>query len=548
MSDPEIVSAGDNLASLQRFHRWVACQDDRIPRQPGNGNFKAKVNDPRTWGSYDAAKATRGAPHLGFVLSDLEHIAVLDLDACRNPSTGQLKDWAQALLSRLPKTYIEISLSGSGLHVFGVISAEIASGTYVLPRGEAVKAAAAKQGQDQKAKLEKIEVYARAKRAVLITGNVLGEPYPFADISVVVNELLAEHASRHGPKSNGKSNPNEAITLDGLPADVVDLIVNGTPADTDRSERLYYVVAVLREHGRSRASIIATLRAHAAGIARKCLENGKDEIARHVDMILKDIDDKIAAQAAAAAGVGASRPLIRLDPDRVTEIAVAVEAAMLAAGLPIYEHGDGRIVHPIKVKTRGANNTWTVTAALADIGVPLMRSFMSQAARFERPGRKGWLATEPPERVAKLILGRRGLWDFPKIRGLVTVPTLRPDGSLLSKPGFDPATGYFLFDPPSLPPLPDKPTKDDAVAGLALLNDLLDEFPSSISKAAVWPCPVCLRQLCVRCSTSCPCMRSPQRHRAAASPTSPTSLASCCRDRIVPWQRSRAARRKMKNE
>jgi hypothetical protein len=311
MSDPEIVSAGDNLESLQRFRRWVCCQDDRIPRQPGNGGFKAKVNDSRTWGSFDAARATRGAPHLGFVLSDLEHIAVLDLDACRDPSTGQLKDWAQALLSRLPPTYIEISLSGTGLHVFGVIAPEIASGTYVLPRGEAAKSAAGKQGQEQKTKLEKIEVYVRAKRAVVITGNVFGEAHPFADISAVVRELLAEHASRH----NGKAGPHPkeaAVNLDGLPADVVDLIINGPSAGADRSERLYYVVATLREHGRSRASIIAALRVHATGIARKCLEDGKDEIARHVDLILQKIDDQRAAQAAAAAGVGANRPVIRL--------------------------------------------------------------------------------------------------------------------------------------------------------------------------------------------------------------------------------------------
>jgi hypothetical protein len=79
--------------------------------------------------------------------------------------------------------------------------------------------------------------------------------------------------------------------------------------------------------------------------------------------------------------------------------------------------------------------------------------------------------------VAKLILGRRGFWRFPKIRGLVCVPTLRPDGTLLNRAGFDADTGLFLLDPPPLPPLPDRPTKDDAATGLALLNELLDEFP-----------------------------------------------------------------------
>jgi hypothetical protein len=470
MSDPEIVSAGDSFESLQRFRRWVACKEDKVPRQPGTNGRLAKVNDAGTWGDFITATQTVGAAYVGFVLTDLEHIVCLDLDHCRDSTSGKLTDWARTLLAKLAPTptYIEVSMSGSGLHIFGVIKEDLPSGTFILPRGD--------NGQ-------KIETYIRAARSVVITGKVFETQYPLADISDLVRALLVEHASRHGTKSNGKSNPNEATTLDGLPADVVDLIVNGTPVGADRSERLYYVVATLREHGRSRVSIIDALHTNPAAIAAKCFEHGKDEVARHVDMILKDIDDKIAAKAAAAAGIGACRPVIRLDPNRLTEVAIAAEAAMLAASLPIYEHGDGRLIHPIKVKVRGANNSWTTSAALGDIGVPLLRGFMSQAAMFERPGRKGWIACEPPERVAKLILGRRGFWRFPKIRGLVCVPTLRPDGTLLNRPGFDAETGLYLFDPPEMPPLPDRPTKDDAATGLALLNELLDEFPFRDNKS-----------------------------------------------------------------
>ena len=57
------------------------------------------------------------------------------------------------------------------------------------------------------------------------------------------------------------------------------------------------------------------------------------------------------------------------------------------------------------------------------------------------------------------------------------IPTLRHDGTILSQPGYDPATGLLLVCKPVLPPMPEQPTRDDAVAALDLLLGLLDEYP-----------------------------------------------------------------------
>ena len=51
------------------------------------------------------------------------------------------------------------------------------------------------------------------------------------------------------------------------------------------------------------------------------------------------------------------------------------------------------------------------------------------------------------------------------------------DGSLLTEEGYDPTTGFILFSPPAMPPIPDFPTKQDAQGALATLNELLAEFP-----------------------------------------------------------------------
>jgi putative DNA primase/helicase len=85
--------------------------------------------------------------------------------------------------------------------------------------------------------------------------------------------------------------------------------------------------------------------------------------------------------------------------------------------------------------------------------------------------------TDPPRTVALTILARDGEWRFPVLAGVITTPTLRPDGTILSQPGYDVQTRLLLLDPPQLPPIPDNPSEADAAAALDLLDGLLSGFP-----------------------------------------------------------------------
>ena len=66
-----------------------------------------------------------------------------------------------------------------------------------------------------------------------------------------------------------------------------------------------------------------------------------------------------------------------------------------------------------------------------------MRSYIGQAAGFEKyDGRgKAWVQCKPPTDIAELILGRAGHWPFAAIRGVLAAPSMRPDGSILDRPG-----------------------------------------------------------------------------------------------------------------
>jgi hypothetical protein len=84
----------------------------------------------------------------------------------------------------------------------------------------------------------------------------------------------------------------------------------------------------------------------------------------------------------------------------------------------------------------------------------------------------------PPDWTVRAV-DARGQW--PGIRQLTAVvetPILRADGSILSQPGYDQATGIILqADAPFNPPA--RPTRDDAIAAVNVLCETVQDFPFS---------------------------------------------------------------------
>ena len=91
---------------------------------------------------------------------------------------------------------------------------------------------------------------------------------------------------------------------------------------------------------------------------------------------------------------------------------------------------------------------------------------------------KKWAAIDPPDGVIKQLL-ELGHWGFPTVKGIINSPTMRPDGSLLTAPGYDAATQLWHKSSGDieLPVIPERPTKDEAQCALKLLIDLLAGFP-----------------------------------------------------------------------
>lgn len=85
---------------------------------------------------------------------------------------------------------------------------------------------------------------------------------------------------------------------------------------------------------------------------------------------------------------------------------------------------------------------------------------------------------DPPQPLVRQILAlgeRRGL---KRLEAVVTAPTIRLDGSVLDRPGYDERTGLLLDIPPvGLPPVIAQPTMEQARKALAVLMEPFEAFP-----------------------------------------------------------------------
>ncbi len=108
-----------------------------------------------------------------------------------------------------------------------------------------------------------------------------------------------------------------------------------------------------------------------------------------------------------------------------------------------------------------------------------LRHVLDCAANWVKPAgrkRKTTIAALPPGWVAEQILARTE-WPFPYLAGVVATPVLRPDGSVLSTPGYDHITGLFYEPVGDFPEVRPDPTHTDAETALALLLRPVAEFP-----------------------------------------------------------------------
>jgi hypothetical protein len=181
-----------------------------------------------------------------------------------------------------------------------------------------------------------------------------------------------------------------------------------------------------------------------------------------------------------SANASQARSIIRVAGGDLSREADEAERALIGVGLPIFVRA-GALVSPVCEEAPAAKDRKTTIARLRKLTVDELIDRLSRHADFQRydARAKKYVSIDPPERVAKIILARQGVGKFPPVAGVITTPTLRPDGSLLGEPGYDASTRLYLaLDPQfAMPAMSAKPTREDALQALSLLRDVLSGFP-----------------------------------------------------------------------
>lgn len=234
--DCDDESPAVTLESLAALPQWLAWREEarkgkdgreevtKVPYGPAGGSGKS--TDPATWGT--RAKAEARARNLsvkpglrrgvGIVLGKLLNdsgmaVVGIDLDASRNPDTGAIAPWAAEIMAALP-TYTEVSPSGTGVKLFGLVGASGLPkllGAFGKPSGRQRYGQKWTRGAGKHGPA--VEFYASA-RFFTVTGNGEGEWAHLRqlDPADLVALIEAENARKASPKPEGA--PNTKATGD----------------------------------------------------------------------------------------------------------------------------------------------------------------------------------------------------------------------------------------------------------------------------------------------------------------------------------------------
>jgi hypothetical protein len=175
------------------------------------------------------------------------------------------------------------------------------------------------------------------------------------------------------------------------------------------------------------------------------------------------------------------RVTIKLDTHehRVTEKSIAA----LAKHPHVFQRG-GSLVHvlrdsrPSKVLVRPEGAPY-----IAEIQLPRVRELLSEQIDFQgfKEGRKGkpsgYVPIHVPEWVVRQVASRKQWEGIRHLEAVSETPLLRADGTVLDVPGYDAQSGV-LFEPRrEFPSVPACPSRDEAEQAIAVLLDLLVDFP-----------------------------------------------------------------------
>lgn len=251
---------------LKELDQWLGYKGTKAPRVAFGNYHLASYTNPETHGTYEQTLAAVGNGHLdglGIAVTEFDPYVVIDLDGCRDETTGELSDFAQEIVDDLD-TYTEVSNSGKGLHI---IARSFVEGNY-------------KASDDERNKGKAIEFFATVGFVILtgatLKGNTELKNIPRAKLQHLIDELkltrkqVATYDRQPEPDPvdvpvdlfEAFANLGNFATLvitghEG--ADLADRFPRDKDGAMDRSKVVFLAACNLREGGYDEATTLAIL-------------------------------------------------------------------------------------------------------------------------------------------------------------------------------------------------------------------------------------------------------------------------------------------------
>jgi putative DNA primase/helicase len=256
-----VYQAPGELRTTDQFVCWREENRDgditKVPYSVHGG--RASSTNPKTWAPFDEAVAVSARyDGIGFVFTEDDPFAGIDIDKCRNAETGEIEPWAWKIVAAFD-SYTEVSPSGTGLHVF--VKATLPgpnnrkgplemyeSGRYFTLTGEHLSGTPTKIHERQDV-LERL--YRHVFKIEKASNATNGHKRRTAPLDVGDEDLLAlaKQAKNGGKFSRLWSGDTSDYAGDDSRADLAlcSLLAFWTDGDTERMDHLFRQSGLMRE-------------------------------------------------------------------------------------------------------------------------------------------------------------------------------------------------------------------------------------------------------------------------------------------------------------
>jgi len=495
----------DNIPpELRERPQWVVWKFDRrdnawakMPYQSKRPRSPAKANDPSTWSSFAEAwdRYQRGGfDGIGYVFAADDPYIGADVDKCLDQ--GQLLEWAKPMVGTLQRTFSEVSQSGTGIHF-------IARGK--LP-GKGTRRPG--MGPDRAGALE---LYDQG-RYFAFTGDVFGGKKPIVELQETVDALYALAKAEDKANANAKEESQPKPTRSGGQ--------RATSGPSIERRAIAYInkidPAVSGQGGHDTAFRAACAVGpgfdltpeHAFRLLwehynPRCVPPWSETELRHkIDDAYKEEprrgwlkDQKRTSSKGPGPppstnghvgnGDGHKVPEIEVNPKRHIVLAETIKA--IVKDQDLYCRGEtlGIVFQEQEdtAKLTGGVELRNVRGSLRFI--PLAQSvlgcWLTRCASFYRwkvdgEGETTAVDCHPPDWLISAVADHRYWPGVRELLSIAEVPYVLADGSMAS-PGFDRRTGTLYRASIVIPPMPDRPTLEDAKDARDRIYSLVSQFP-----------------------------------------------------------------------